>query len=1019
MRRIRTTRRTRLATLLTVLLLVFSATPALAAPPARPITVSQNGYRVVIHPDGFRYEIRTADGRLLAPAHAESGLRVHRDGAAEPADAVSTKLVGTGRTAVLAVTMTDDTTVTVRIRAARPGTAQFSLAPLGGPATVDFRTGPAGPAFGLGDTGAQSDTALPGTPCGGKVLPRETAELTGIVRDDMTNEGSCKRFLSTFVIFPKQGLGQVLITERQKRVALTTTENRLGAGGVDRVDGLYYFAGSPKQIYANYQQVRRAEGYPDVQPRPDLFEVGWEAYGALAWDTYQTSVQETLGRFVAENYPLRWAVVGSGFWPGPRGNPVEGTTNSFGMWDDTEEPGRDDGLPNPRYPDVPALREFLKSNDMALLLGARNNFKAMPEDGGNYNTTYDGPATTEALERGYYLTDEDGTPTVATRTQFPAGASYVLDGDNPEAVAWYVKQNAKWGADGVKEDAMLYEPKLYRDGNWNPLNEALAKSGQLVIVRNSAYSVPGDTLRINDTLFGKGEDFHHDPDRMPINLLNFAASGAGNVYPDIVGGTPRSEPTDESYRRYFVRNAMFNALTPSMAFGRGPWVLEYAPFEQAARKAADFHSALHPYIYDAVLDGHATGYPSAMTPLPIAYPNDERTYDLASHDGRRYEWLVGESLLATPVFGRDFDTAQTRDVYLPAGKWIDYETGARFTGPATLDDYPLGVDRVPAFVGGKGVLVTRAEKGLTAKVFPVTRGRSTYEWTDGRATSTIVNANSGWDPRSLKLTDTTTHRTIKFTVDSVTGALTFPIADGHDYRLTGGGRATDTLPVERTAPDQVTGLSHTVEAGVTSLSWKASPGARGYVVVRDGGDCADAVVASTTSATSVAIGAEGSGGEFRVTAYNTVGRAAPSAPHEIPEAENPGPVVVTNEQNTAPCSGPVPYTETGTWSVSALKGFDGSGTRYSSAADATATWQAPVPSGRYTVEVWAPADVRNTTAARYTVAGEEIVVDQLADGGQWRRLGEWDFTDTAAVTLTVSGAGLHRTDAVRFTRIES
>lgn len=1017
--RIRVTRRARLITLVTALLLTVSSTPAVAAPSARPITLHQNGYRVVIHPDGFRYEIRAADGRLLAPAHAESGLRIQRAGAAEPADAVSTRLVGDGSTAVLAVGMADGSTVTVRIRAARHGTAQFSVAPLGGPATVDFRTGPAGPAFGLGDTGAQADVALPGTPCGGKVLPRETAELTGIVRDDMTNEGSCKRFLSTFVIFPKQGLGQVLFTERQKRVALTTTENRLGAGGVDRVDGLYYFAGSPKQIYANYKEVRHHAGYADVKPRPDLFEVGWEAYGALAWDTYQSSVQETLGRFVAEGYPLRWAVIGSGFWPGPRGNPVEGTTNSFGMWDDTEEPGRDDGLPNPRYPDVAGLRDFLSSNDLALLLGARNNFKAMPEDGGNYNPANDGPATTEALERGYYLTDPDGTPTVATRTQFPAGASYVLDGNNPDAVAWYVEQNAKWGAAGVKEDAMLYEPKLYVDGNWNPLNEALAKSGQLVIVRNTAYSVPGDTMRINDTLFGHGEDFHHDPDRIPINLLNYAASGAANGYPDIVGGTPRTEPTDESYRRYFVRNAMFNALTPSMAFGRGPWTLEYAPFEQAARKAADFHSALHPYIYDAVLDGHTTGYPSAMTPLPIAYPNDENTYGLAAHDGRRYEWLLGDSLLATPVFGRDFDTAQTRDVYLPAGTWIDYETGARFTGPATLDDYALGVDRVPAFVGGKGVLVTRAGDGLAAKVFPVTRGRSTYEWTDGRRASTIVNANSGWDADTLTLTDTTTRRQVEFTVDRVTGALSFPLVAGHDYRLTGGGSATHTLPVEQTAPEQVTGVTHAVDGGVTMLSWQASPGARGYFVTRDGGSCGEAVVASTTGATSVALGGAGYGGEFRVTAYNTVGRAAASEPHEIPVTDVPGPVVVTNEQTTAPCAGPVPYTEAGAWSVSALKGFDGTGTRYSSAAGATATWQAAVPSGRYKAEVWVPADTRNTSAARYTIAGDEVVVDQLAGGGQWQPLGEWDFTDTAAVTLTVSGTGLHRTDAVRFTRIES
>lgn len=1009
-------RLSRLVMPLTALLLVVPAAPALAAPPARPITIAQNGYRVVVHPDGFRYEIRTAAGRLVAPAHAESGLRVQRAGATEPADAVSARLVRGGPTAELAVGLEDGTDVTVRIQAARHGTARFTLAPLGEPATVDFRTGPVGPAYGLGDAGAQADDPGTGTPCGGKVAPRAGAELTGIVRDDLTNEGSCKRFITTFVIFPRQGLGQVLFTEGHKRVALTTTENRLGAGATDRVDGLYYFVGDPKLIYANYRDARHRAGYRDVEPRPDLFEVGWEAYGALAWDTYQSSVLETLGRFTEEDYPVRWAVVGSGFWPGPRGNPVEGTTNSFGMWDDTAEPGRDDGLPNPRYPDVDGLRRFLADHDIKLLLGSRNNFKATAADGGNYTAVHDGPATVEALDRGYYLTDPDGTPTIVTRAQFPAGASYVLDAGNAEAVDWYVEQNAKWGADGVKEDTMLYDPKLRLDGNWNALNEALADAGQLVIVRNTAYSVPGDTMRINDTIFGHGEDYNTDPDRIPINLLNFAASGAANVYPDIVGGTPKAEPTDESYRRYFVRNVMFNALTPSLAFGRGPWTLEYAPYEQAARTAADFHSALHPYIYDAVLDGHATGYPSAMTPLPVAYPQDANTYDLADRDGHRHEWLLGESLLATPVMGRDFDTAQTRDVYLPAGTWIDYETGARFTGPATLDDYPLGEARVPAFVGGKGVLVTRAGRGLTGEIYPVTRGRSVYEWTDGRRESTVVNLNSGWDPRTLTLTDTTTHRRVSLTVDRTTGALSFPFTAGHDYRLTGGGRADHTLPVERTAPGQAGGLTHAVADGVTSLSWKAVPGARGYVVTSDGA-CGEAVVASTTGATSVALGVDGHGGTFRVTAYNAVGRGPSSAQHEIPVApEEPGPVVVTNEQTAAPCgAGDAPYTESGAWGASALKGFDGSGSRFSSTAGASATWRAEVPAGRYEVAVWYPANTGNTTAARYLVAGDEVVVDQRAGGGGWQVLGEWDFDGTAAVTLAVAGGGYHRADAVRFT----
>ncbi|MEO3841339.1 MULTISPECIES: hypothetical protein [unclassified Streptomyces] len=107
----------------------------------------------------------------------------------------------------------------------------------------------------------------------------------------------------------------------------------------------------------------------------------------------------------------------------------------------------------------------------------------------------------------------------------------------------------------------------------------------------------------------------------------------------------------------------------------------------------------------------------------------------------------------------------------------------------TLTDHRVARGDVPAFVGGKGVLVRRAEAGssarLLAQVFPVTRD-SVYSYGDGKRTSRIVNANAGWHPKSLKVLDTTTGRAVGFSVDPVTGAVGFPLRAGHDYRLVGG-----------------------------------------------------------------------------------------------------------------------------------------------------------------------------------------------------------------------------------------
>ncbi|SDU57419.1 GDSL-type esterase/lipase family protein [Jiangella alkaliphila] len=985
-------------------------------------------YTMTIAADGFRYGFTDAAGRPTLPPHPESGLRV--DGA----DAVTAEPAGDP--GAFDVTLENGEAVRVHVHTAAT-TVRITVDGVDD-ATVDLRTGPAGPSYGLGDYGAHADGQPDqGTPCSGNVEARPTLELTGIVLDNLTNQGSCKRYISTFTVFPAQGVGQVLFDEGQKRVALTDTENRLGVAGVDRVDAVHYFlAGDLKRVYADYRDARVEHGYVDVEPRPDLFELGWEAYGALSWNTYQSSVEETVQGFLDHGYPLGWGVVGSGFWPGPRGRPAEGTTNSFGMWDDTEEPGREDsqpGLPNPRYPDPDGLKRLFAENDLDLLLGARNNVKATVADGGNHNPVHDGPFMEEAAAAGLLLEDADGTPTVVSRAQFPSGASYVLDGSDPAAVEWYVDRMRAWGVDGWKEDTMLYEPDLHLDGNWNPVQQALAGAGDLLMVRNAAYSVPGDIIRINDTIYGTGEVFHEDPDRMPVNLLNMAASGAGNLYPDYVGGTPGPSLTDPAYMDYFVRNAQFNALTPVLAFGKGPWDLGRPDYAAQVLDLALWHDALHPYVYDTVLDGYETGYPSAMTPLPVAYPDDPATYGLVNDQTRQYEWMFGESLLAAPVFGADFETAQARDVYLPAGRWIDYSTGAVVDGPRTLEDYAVGTDRVPAFVGGKGVLVLRDRDesgevaGFTAEVYPVARS-SRYEWTDGDARSTILNANTGWDPDRLRIADRTTGHTVPFEVDDVTGAFRFAFEPGHDYVLSGGGRATHSLPVETAAPDAAPAAvaAETGADGQTTLSWDAVPGARTYVVeVSGAATCADGLAGSTTGTSLSLGGLDQAAGTYSVAAVNAAGTGPWSAPVAVTAPGGPAVVTVTDEGTPPTCDPDTPaYAETGTWGGSALAGFDGTRSRFSSTDGSTATWSARLPAGGYDVAVWFPPHTNSTTAATFTVthAGGEssVVLDQTATGGRWVSLGTYEFgaEQLGSVTLTVGDApGNARGDAVRFTPV--
>ncbi len=764
------------------------------------IVLSSPGYIVRVRKKGFGFSFRHADGREAAGAHPVSGIRLSEADGRGLSDVETTGFIGVlePNMAVFRITTHGGTGAIVTLWL-DSNSVRMSVSPeMDGLYTVEVRTASQRPLYGMGDFGSHVDRVeTEDAPARGKldVPARDTVDVFGLVRQDLVNQGTNMRFISTFCVFPAYGFAQVLFEEGSKRVAFTEEQNMLGAAGVRSLSGLYYFIGDMKSIYASYRDARHTEGYPDRKPKYEMFQVGWEAYGSLGWNSYQSAVKEALTEYAERGYELAWGVIGSGFWKGDRLTPVQGSTVSFGIWDDERGEQRTDGLPNPRYPDPEGIRRFFAEKGMKLLIGIRNHFKAPASDGGYHHEVNNGPYLHEATEKGYLLKDAEGKLERITNAEFPRGTLYMLDARNPEGLAWFLSCCELWGADGYKEDAMVYT-KHYRDGNWNPLNASFMDRGCPTIVRSTAYSAPGDVLRINDTYYGKGEGYHFDQDRVPINLLNYAASGVSNLYPDITGGTPKTDPTIPSYQDYFIRNAMFNALCPAMSMGRKPWEMQRPEYEAYVKKAADWHNRYAPYIYSAVVTAYETGYPGAMTPLPVAYPDDAATYGLANRITRQYQWLLGPSVLAAPLFGNDFDTAETRDVYLPEGSWIEYETGKRDEGPVFLRDHPIPKGVIPVFVGGAGVTVWLEKDGATLmEVYPVAPADSEYRhvWTDGVQVSLLSLRQEAWDTSSLVVEaqqgDGGQATKLLFEVSPLTGAIRFAIEPGRTYRLTNEGAA--------------------------------------------------------------------------------------------------------------------------------------------------------------------------------------------------------------------------------------
>ncbi|GMU23047.1 MAG: hypothetical protein AMXMBFR13_31310 [Phycisphaerae bacterium] len=713
------------------------------------VVLATANYRIRILKQGFRFNFLRPDGTVIAPAHAACGLQF------AGSEAALTTLIsaGEGEPAVFEVNARTGGRAEVRVDA-REHWVRFSVRVVdGGSGPIVLRTGWVGPAFGLGDHGG---------------LGRDTTELTGISQEALRAQfpvpgnpmWGVSRLVSNFVICPRAGLAAINIEPGHKVVRITPDEHAQGCAYGESLPAMYYFFGSPERIYRSFLDIRAAEGFPVFEPRYEWFGVGWEAWGALAWETNQQTVTENVNRYLELGYPLRWMVVGSGFWP--RHDPALCATTSFGLWDAK------------LYPDPGGLIDHFHGRGLKFLIGLRIAFIT------------EGPFAADGVARRAFI-EESGKPKVF-RIGFPRSPCYLLDAHKPEAVAWYVGLCRRWldaGVDGFKEDLFGYRDYVLADDKIDPVNETLMKQGVYIMGRNGYVGSPMDVHRIEDFNFDQTQD------RGPLNCLSLAYSGFACPYPDLVGGTftikNMPPPTDSRVRRYFMRNVQFAAVTPVLAMGYGPWNMEDPEVERVALAAARLHDRLQPYIYSAAVDAARTGFPHSFAPLPLAFPDDPAVYELENTMRRGYQWMLGPSLLATPLYGDDYTTAETRDVYLPAGRWMDYDTGEVFVGPATLQDFPLPVGKTPLFVGGKGVLVERGadSRDFVAVVYPTAPEDLCYRFhfPDGRSHATLTGRPPREGRRSLGVRDKTSQRVLRTLGDPKTGALRFPIEPGHAYEL--------------------------------------------------------------------------------------------------------------------------------------------------------------------------------------------------------------------------------------------
>jgi alpha-D-xyloside xylohydrolase len=257
----------------------------------------------------------------------------------------------------------------------------------------------------------------------------------------------------------------------------------------------------------------------------------------------------------------------------------------------------------------------------------------------------------------------------------------VLDFTNPATVAWYQDKIGgllKLGVGAIKVDFGEAAPLsgIYANGrtgfyehNLYPLryNKAVADITRQVTGENIIWARSAWAGSQRYPLHWGGDSGPKDAD-MAATLrggLSFGLSGFTFWSHDIGGFAARTP--EELYRRWMP----FGMLTShSRCHGtppKEPW--EYGTaFMDDFRRADEMKYRLMPYIYAQSKDASQRGLPMVRA-LFIEYPGDAGSWLVDD------EYLFGSDILVAPLF----EAGTTgRDVYLPPGQWIDYQTGKTY-----------------------------------------------------------------------------------------------------------------------------------------------------------------------------------------------------------------------------------------------------------------------------------------------------------------------------------------------------
>ena len=259
----------------------------------------------------------------------------------------------------------------------------------------------------------------------------------------------------------------------------------------------------------------------------------------------------------------------------------------------------------------------------------------------------------------------------------------ILDFSNPETVDWYqqkIEGLMKQGVSTIKCDfgeaapyngfyhsgkGGLYEHNLYPLRYNKALWEVVERNhpGEGIIWARSAWAGSqryalhwgGDAATTNTGMLG---DLRGG--------LSFGLSGF-SFWSHDMGGFVTASPED-IYRRWLPFGFLSSHTRAHGAPPTEPWLISES-FTDAFRACAEMKYKLMPYVWEQATECSQLGLPMVRA-LLVEFPHDQGAWYVED------EYMFGSKMLVAPLL----ESGNSRNVYLPKGKWIDYQTGKVYEG---------------------------------------------------------------------------------------------------------------------------------------------------------------------------------------------------------------------------------------------------------------------------------------------------------------------------------------------------